>query len=103
MLGLWADASDPKGTGAVAVEPIDKGTNINFHDVSFFKNPFSRRDSVNDLIVDTDTGTGGEAAIAEERGFCTRSLDVRANYIVEVLGADPRPDMARELRAALRR
>ena len=69
LLRFLADGADRKRGGAIAVETLIVGADVNLDDVAVFKDAFVRGDAVDDFVVYADAGGRRKTAVSEERGF----------------------------------
>jgi hypothetical protein len=58
------------------METIDAGSNVYTDDIAALDNPLLIRDTMDNLLIDRDTSTTGEATIAKERWDRTTAHDV---------------------------
>ena len=90
MHGLVAHLSAGEGGGAVAVEAVQKGAHVHADDVALLQLPGTGY-TMDDFLVDRDTGGAGETAVAQEGGLGSVALDKLAHGGIDLMGGHAGP------------
>ena len=93
LCSLVADPSDREGSRRVSVKAVIESADIDFYDVALLQYPSFARYTVNDLVVQRDASTCREAAVIEEGRLSSALLDMLANELIDLVGADSLADI----------